>query len=464
MINDSDTTLEIPMSSIPPKYRPVEAVPDHDNSEDSSGNESHEENANPEEVRAGNDSSHDSSSESSSEDSSVDDDEDNEDNDVENSDNASNESTGTGNDAEQEEGTSVQSEDDAQFGAWAGNPLLRGIGPLTNHQEVLRMRDKVSRHETMIAKLQREKDELAKALEEARRPAGESGTKVVVAKAEPMPFAKYEQRQGESQLHRFRIWARDVTRAIDAAETWSEGRKTLHFKLNCGEYLQTIIEVYNMEPPPDHQEPFKALLSALDKHFVKSNDPILDYRTLSDCKQGHRETIEEFHVRFMRLAHERFDKQTIRAHFFNNLRDRHFASMAATGGWSIERTVRRACRHEALGGPQPLLPQPMEVAAVGNDGPGPSSRQGGGWGGQRQAGNWNRKGSGDACQNCGVKLPHRGNKCPAQDKGRKCLRCDRPGHFAIMCPEKKRAAASGRGRHEKRQALNQVQAEDNYDD
>lgn len=257
------------------------------------------------------------------------------------------------------------------------------------------------------------------------------------------------------QLTAFREWAGVLHTALGFAPDWDEQRKMSYVLLAGGRNLRDIVNLFGLMPE-SKSHPFQELMTNIEEHFVELTDPTLTHQAIMNCKQEASEAASEFYLRLMKLVGQsgsEFGTEYIRTHFLNGLRDKGFANLAVTSGWSLRDAVAAASRKESVQSrvTSPLAGGTMEsIAAVGQSGGSPHWQRGGrsfqGAGGQsrfkaQRGGSSGRGGqtrSGVPCQACG-NVVHRFGTCPAINKS--CLGCGQVGHFKKMCRQGKKVNA-----------------------
>lgn len=226
---------------------------------------------------------------------------------------------------------------------------------------------------------------------------------------------------------------------------------------NIGEETEKIITTRGMFPEEEEVGAdfpfFKNLTSKLESYFKSLADETVNINTFATMKQLPNEGARDFETRLLRQADVcelKGAEAMIRNQFIQGMRDREHAKRAFTDGAPLEVIVAAASRTEAYALKNPVAEplfgwsdnqRPLEVAAISqratrsnhNE---QNPRQGSRSVSTRQQG-WrsgsSRQGQNDddkRCRNCGIRS-HKYGVCPAINKT--CRKCDKIGHFAVMC-------------------------------
>lgn len=275
---------------------------------------------------------------------------------------------------------------------------------------------------------------------------------------------------GIEQYGQFREWMRLVNAGLRFVPDWTEEHQAAWFEIIMGQELRTIILAYQIVPPDDTR-PFSSLVAALFRHFIALVDPAISMQRFQQCKQEPGETTAAFFVRLMQTTrHTSLGADMLRTHFLLNLRDDSVRQQAIMDDWSMKRTVEAATRREALevsrqrNEPATSAVNAVETASAPRE---RAPRRSGGrpdrareakkprFSGNRGAGESSKASAAKPCPNCGFNK-HRFKTCPAM--GKRCMRCDKVGHFAVMCP----SAGTGK-KPEHKEKVNQVRDESEED-
>lgn len=256
-------------------------------------------------------------------------------------------------------------------------------------------------------------------------------------KPDPFPSDLHSSRKYEAWL----FWKQQFHVAVELSGETNQRSMANYVMISAGEEIRRL--VFTMKLLPEISSVAKDfpfydnMMTKLEAHFKGTSDLTVDLGAFSAMSQEHNEGVRDFHMRLLRqavLCGLTDQKALIKGRFIDGMKDKEISRRAYSENWDLEKIVNVASRNEAAESLKPrgwtTTPKVVEVAAVTGKtrgqrkrGPPPFVKK------AKPGENKGRK----RCPNCA--LIHDENvKCPAKDK--KCMDCNKLGHFRAACPLK----------------------------
>lgn len=227
-------------------------------------------------------------------------------------------------------------------------------------------------------------------------------------------------------------------------------KKTELLYLALGAQTQEVIRAAGLRPSNyDDPDCYTIFVTNIEAYFKSMTDPSAELLEFSSLKQRPGESTVQFFARVTaraRLCGHSADeeKRHIRVQLLKGMANQDLAQQARTLGYTTDLVIQAATRCEAFMTAPTPGPSNAVMEVRGSKRPSSTHRSAGS---ERSRGGRNGRGSPPPpkryhnmkfervpkCNRCG-RRSHNTPKCPAI--GRKCIKCGKLDHFAVVCREK----------------------------